>query len=186
MPAGRAGDARRPATGAGNDMILTLGLLALAAYVVWVFNRLVRARNQVHVAWSDVDVQLQRRHDLVPPLVESVRGYLQHEAGLLERVALERSRARDTQSIADRGDKETALSTDLGRLVALAEAYPELKASANFRQLSSQLVEVEDALAHARRFYNGSVREYNTDIQRFPEMLVARTTGFRDADFFAA
>jgi len=173
-------------SGQGDGVIPMLGLLVLAAYVAWVFNRLVRARNQVHVAWSDVDVQLQRRHDLVPPLVESVRGYLQHEAGLLERVALERSRARDTQSIADRGDKETALSTDLGRLVALAEAYPELKASANFRQLSSQLVEVEDALAHARRFYNGSVREYNTDIQRFPEMLVARTTGFRDADFFAA
>lgn len=170
----------------GRTMIPILGLVVLAGYVIWVFNRLVRARNQVHVAWSDVDVQLQRRHDLVPLLVEAVRGYMQHEAGLLERVALERSRARDAQSIADRGDKETALSTDLGHLIALAEAYPELKASANFRQLSSQLVEVEDALAHARRFYNGSVREYNTDIQRFPDLLVACTTGFRDADFFAA
>ncbi len=167
-------------------MIPILGLLVLAGYVIWVFNRLVRARNQVRVAWSDVDVQLQRRHDLVPLLVEAVRGYAQHESGLLERVASERSQARSAQSIAARGDQETALAADLACLIALAEAYPELKASANFSQLSSQLVEVEGALAHARRFYNGSVREYNTDIQRFPDLLAAHATGFRDADFFAA
>lgn len=167
-------------------MIPILGLLVLAGYAIWVFNRLVRARNQVHVAWSDVDVQLQRRHDLVPLLVEAVRGYAQHESGLFERVASERSQARGARSIADRGNRETALSADLGRLIALGEAYPELKASANFRQLSTQLVEVEDALAHARRFYNGSVRAYNTDIQRFPDLLVARGTGFAEADFFAA
>lgn len=161
-------------------------LLALTGYAIWVFNRLVRARNQVHVAWSDVDVQLQRRHDLVPLLVETVRGYAHHESDLLERVTAERSQARHAQRIADRGDKETALSADLGRLIALREAYPELKASGNFRQLSAQLVTVEDALQHARRFYNGSVRQYNTDIQRFPDMLIARVTGFHDADFFAA
>lgn len=167
-------------------MIMALVLLALAGYAIWVFNRLVRGRNQVHVAWSDVDVQLQRRHDLVPMLVETVRGYAHHESSLLERITEERSHARQAQDLATRGDRETALGLDLGRLLALREAYPDLKASDNFRQLSSQLVEVEDALQHARRFYNGSVRQYNTDIQRFPDFLVARLTGFHDADFFAA
>ncbi len=167
-------------------MIFTLILLALASYTIWVFNRLVRARNQVHVAWSDVDVQLQRRHDLVPVLVETVRGYAHHESDLLERVTVERSHARTAQGVAERSDKETTLALDLGRLIALREAYPDLKASDNFRQLSSQLVKVEDALQNARRFYNGSVRQFNTDIQRFPDSLIARVTGFHDADFFAA
>lgn len=168
------------------NLILALILLALAGYVIWVFNRLVRARNQVHVAWSDVDVQLQRRHDLVPMLVETVRGYAHHESALLQRITAERSHARAADGVADRGDKETALGLDLGRLLALREAYPDLKASDNFRQLSSQLVTIEDALQHARRFYNGSVRQYNTDIQRFPDFLIARVTGFHEADFFAA
>lgn len=167
-------------------MILALVLLAVAGYALWVFNRLVRARNQVQVAWSDVDVQLQRRHDLVPMLVETVRGYAHHESSLLERITEERTHARQAQGVAQRSDQETALGADLGRLIALREAYPNLKASDNFRQLSSQLVEIEDALQHARRFYNGSVRQYNTDIQRFPDLLVARVTGFHDADFFAA
>lgn len=167
-------------------MILALVLLALAGYALWVFNRLVRASNQVQVAWSDVDVQLQRRHDLVPMLVDTVRGYAHHESGLLERITAERSDARQAQGVTQRSDHETALGMDLGRLIALREAYPDLKASDNFRQLSAQLVEIEDALQHARRFYNGSVREYNTDIQRFPDLLIARMTGFHDADFFAA
>lgn len=168
------------------NLILGLILLALAGYVIRVFNRLVRARNQVHVAWSDVDVQLQRRHDLVPMLVETVRGYAHHESGLLERITEERSHARSARDVAERSEKETALGLDLDRLIALREAYPDLKASDNFRQLSAQLVEVEDALQHARRFYNGSVRQYNTDIQRFPDFLIARITGFHDADFFSA
>ncbi len=167
-------------------MILALALLALAGYALWVFNRLVRARNQVQVAWSDVDVQLQRRHDLVPTLVETVRGYAHHESALLERVTEERSHARQAQGLARRSEHEAALSVDLSRLIALREAYPDLKASDNFRQLAAQLMDVEDALQHARRFYNGSVRQYNTDIQRFPDLLMARMTGFHDADFFAA
>lgn len=167
-------------------MVWALLLSALAAGAIWIFNRLVRGRNQVHVAWSDVDVQLQRRHDLVPMLVESVRGYAHHESELLQRVTRERSRAGEARGVADKGVHETALGADLGRLLALGEAYPELKASNNFRQLSSQLVEIEDALQHARRFYNGSVRQYNTSIQSFPDVLVSRLTGFREAEFFAA
>ncbi|GAB3023890.1 MULTISPECIES: LemA family protein [Oleiagrimonas] len=167
-------------------MIATLVLLVPVAYAIWIFNRLVRDRNQVHVAWSDVDVQLQRRHDLVPRLVEAVRGYAHHEQQLLQRVTRERSDARAARDTDARATVETALGHDLGRLILVSEAYPELKASANFAQLSTELVEVEDAIAHARRFYNGSVRQYNTDLERFPERLVARATGFVPAAFFSA
>jgi LemA protein len=167
-------------------MIAVLILLLLVIGAIWLFNRLVRDRNQVHVAWSDVDVQLQRRHDLVPMLVEAVKGYAGHESGLLTRIAEERRSAQTTPSPAARGAPETALGQDLTRLIALGEAYPDLKASANFRQLSDELVQVEDAIQHARRFYNGSVRQYNTELERFPALLIARPLGFAPAEFFAA
>lgn len=167
-------------------MWLFLALLIIAVYAGWIFNRLVRDRNQVHAAWSDVDVQLQRRHDLVPALVESVRGYAHHESDLFARVASERSSARATPGIAARATAEKSLGLDLSRLIALGEAYPELKASSNFSQLASQLVQIEDDLQHARRFYNGSVRDYNTHLQRFPDLLIAGAFGFRAAEFFAA
>lgn len=167
-------------------MIYALILLLVVAAAAWLFNRMVRLRNQVHVAWSDVDVQLQRRHDLVPMLVETVRGYAHHEQGLLENIASERSAALKATQPGARGAPETALGHDLGRLIALGEAYPELKASANFSQLSSQLVQVEDTLQHARRFYNGSVREYNTALETFPALLIAGPLGFKPAEFFAA
>lgn len=161
-------------------------LLAVVAGAIWLFNHLVRKRNQVAVAWSDVDVQLQRRHDLVPMLVETVKGYAHHEQGLLERIAQERSAALQATSPGARGAPETALGQGLARLLALGEAYPDLKASSNFSQLSSELVTIEDTLQYARRFYNGSVREYNTALETFPALLVARALGFRPAEFFAA
>ncbi|HET8897303.1 MAG TPA: LemA family protein [Rhodanobacteraceae bacterium] len=167
-------------------MAMTLLLLALAIALIWLFNRWVRMRNQVRVAWSDVDVQLQRRHDLVPALVASVKGYAGHESALLTRVAAERRQAQSSPSPAARSEPETALGQDLGRLLAVAEAWPDLKASANFQQLSRELVAVEDAISHARRFYNGSVRQYNTALERFPAVLVARPLGFTQAEFFAA
>lgn len=167
-------------------MLIAALALVVAAAVAWLFNRLVRARNQVRVAWSDVDVQLQRRHDLVPPLVEVVKGYAAHESGVLERVAGERRAALTAASPGTRGAPETALGLGLARVLALAEAYPELKANDNFLQLSRQLVETENLIQHARRFYNGSVREYNTDIERFPALLIARPLGFKPAEFFAA
>ncbi len=166
--------------------MIVLILIVLAAFAGWVFNRLVRDRNQVHAAWSDVDVQLQRRHDLVPSLVESVRGYAGHERDLFARVAAERNASRAVSGVAARGDAEAALGFDLTRLLALGEAYPDLKASANFAQLSRELVDVEDALQHARRFYNGSVRQYNTHLERFPDLVIARAFGFHAAEFFAA
>ncbi len=160
--------------------------LVLVVGAVWLFNRLVRRRNQVRNAWSDVDVQLQRRHDLVPMLVESVKGYASHEQQLLESIATERSAALHASSVAQRMGPEVALGQHLDRLIALGEAYPALKASGNFIQLSTQLVEIEDGLQHARRFYNGSVREYNTALETFPAVLVARKFAFKPAEYFAA
>ena len=168
-------------------MILAwLALIAVTGTVIWLFNRLVTDRNQVAASWSDIDVQLQRRHDLVPRLVDVVKAYAAHESGLFERVAEERTRSRATSGAAAKGDVEIDLGRDLTRLLAVAEAYPELKASANFAQLSSELVEVEEHLQHARRFYNGSVRQYNDRCQQFPHLLVARSFGFHAAEFFAA
>lgn len=169
-----------------STLLLTALALLLAGLVIWVFNRLIMDRNQVATAWSDVDVQLQRRHDLVPQLVNVARGYAVHESEVLERVVAERTACRNAARIADRGPLETALGEDLLRVVALVEAYPELKADASFAQLSRELVKVEDSLQSARRFYNGSVRQLNNRIQVFPHLLVARAFGFREAEFFAA
>ena len=170
----------------GIHLIYALILLLVAIGAIGLFNRLVRLRNQVQVAWSDVDVQLQRRHDLVPMLVETVKGYAHHEQGLLERIAEERSAALQATSPGARGGPETALGQGLERLLALGEAYPELKASGNFSQLSTQLVQVEDTLQHARRFYNGSVREYDNALETFPTLLIAKVLAFKPAEFFAA
>ena len=166
-------------------MFYATGLL-LAVGAIWLFNRLIRLRNQVHNAWSDVDVQLQRRHDLVPMLVESVKGYANHERQLLENIALDRSAAMRADTPAKRIVPEIALGRHLVRLMALGEAYPDLKASSNFSQLSTELVQVENTLQHARRFYNGSVREYSTALETFPTLLIAMTLAFKPAEFFAA
>lgn len=163
-------------------------LLALAALlVVWAifaFNRLVRLRNQVRTAWADIDVQLIRRHDLVPQLVAAVQGYAGHERTLLEAVTALRAQAMELTSPAKLGEVESALEQLLGRLFVLQEAYPDLKASENFLKLQRDLVEVEQQLQHARRFYNGAVRDYNDAVQRVPDLVVARGFGFDDAEFF--
>ena len=166
--------------------ILVLIAVALLAWAVFAFNRLVRLRNQWRTAWADIDVQLQRRHDLVPQLVASVKGYARHESALLEAVTALRSQALTLSGPKQLGEIEGALEQGLGRLLALREAYPDLKASANFMQLHQELVEVEEHLQYARRFYNGAVRDYNTAIQRVPDVLVARGFGFGEADFFQA
>ncbi|MDN5924240.1 MAG: LemA family protein [Xanthomonadales bacterium] len=167
-------------------MLAALAVLLLTMGAIWLFNALVRLRNQVRVAWSDVDVQLQRRHDLVPTLVASVKAYAKHESQLLASITAERCAAMLVQTPAARSAPETAVARSLGHLMVLSEAYPELKASANFAQLTTELVEVENALQHARRFYNGSVREFNNAIESFPSVLVARTLAFKPAEFFAA
>ena len=166
--------------------IVLLLAAALLAWAVFAYNRLVRLRNQWRTAWADIDVQLQRRHDLVPQLVSTVGAYAGHERATLDAVTALRAKAMATRDTAALGAVEGELEQALGRLVAVVEAYPDLKASANFLQLQRDLVEVEEHLQYARRFHNGAVRDYNTAIERFPDLLVARASGFGPAAFFQA
>lgn len=161
------------------------GVVAVAGgYALWTFNRLVGLRNQLREAWSGVDVQLKRRHDLIPNLVECVKGYRTHEQTVLESVARERSLAQSAEGVSGKTAAENSLTQNLRSLFAVAEAYPELKADKNFRQLSATLVEVENNIQFARRYYNGSVRDLNNLIQSFPSLLVARGFKFEPAEFF--
>jgi LemA protein len=169
------------------NMILLLLVVAFLAWAGYAFNRLIGLRNQVRAAWADIDVQLTRRHDLVPRLVAAVQGYVGHERGVLAAVTELRTQALARRgSPAQLGEVEAGLEQALGRLFALKEAYPELKASDNFVQLQRDLVDVEDHLQYARRFYNGAVRDYNTSIQRVPDVVVARMFGFGEAEFYQA
>lgn len=168
------------------EWILGLIIAALLAGLILIYNRLVKKRNRVATAWSDIDVQLTRRHDLVPNLVDVVRAYAGHERQTLEAVTRLRSEALATDSPARLGTIENELEQLLGRLMILKEEYPELKASDNFARLSEQLVEVEDHLQFARRYYNGAVRDLNTGVQQFPDVLVARLFGFGPAEFYRA
>jgi len=160
--------------------------IALAAWAIFAFNRLVRLRNQVRTAWADVDVQLMRRHDLVPMLVAAVQAYAGHERALFEAVTGLRTQAMNVKAPALLGDVEKALQSGIDRLLALKEAYPDLKASDNFAALQRDLVKVEEQLQYARRFYNGAVRDFNDTVQRVPDLLIARTFGFAGAEFFQA
>lgn len=158
----------------------------VAVWLVFSYNRLVRLRNQVRTAWSDIDVQLTRRHDLVPQLVAAVSGYASHEQTVLQAVTDLRSQALALKSPAKLGELETALEQAVSRVLALKEAYPDLKASENFSQLQRDLVKVEETLQYARRFYNGAVRDLNDGVQRFPDVFIARSCGFSSAEFYQA
>jgi LemA protein len=166
----------------------TIGFAALALLLlcVFTFNDLIAGRNRVRAAWSGVDIQLQRRHDLVPQLVASVQGYAAHEQSTLTAITELRGRTSTQASIADRGRSEQEVGAHIGHLLALQESYPELKASENFLQLQRDLVAVEDRLQEARSAYNQTVLDYNTQIQNFPLLLFARPCGFQPADFFQA
>ncbi len=161
-------------------------LLAVAAYAIVVYNALVRARQMVQEAWSGIDVQLKRRADLIPNLVETVKGYAGHEKEALERVTEMRSRAQGVPAgdIQGRAAAEGLLSQALGRLMAVAEAYPDLKASQNFAELQRSLETTEREVQMARRYYNGSVRELNTKVESFPSNLVANRFNFTKAEYF--
>lgn len=161
---------------------LLIFVAAVLAWGVWTFNRLVKLRNQVNEAWAGIDVQLQRRYDLVPNLVATVKGYVAHESRALERVT--RLRGNPDLETGQRAEEESGLSRSIGRLFALAEDYPDLKASEGFQQLHDSLVEIEEHLQFARRYYNGSVRDNNNLVEGFPSMLVARAFGFLQAVFF--
>ena len=159
-------------------------LAVIAIYIIVVFNRLIRGRNLVREGWSGIDVQLRRRSDLIPNLVEIVKGYAGHERTLFEDIAAKRTSAIAADGVAQKSTAEHALQGSLGRLFAVAEAYPGLKANQNFLELQKQMAELEDQLQMARRYYNGTVRDYNIGIQTFPDVLIARVTGFREEHFF--
>lgn len=164
-------------------------VIAIAVCVgLWLlvaFNGLVRARNQVRSAFSDIDVQLTRRHDLVPQLVAAVKGYASHEKRTLEAVASLRAIAMKTPALGERSRVENALGDMVTKLVAIAEGYPDLKAAQNFAQLHTALVDVEDHLQYARRYYNGAVRQLNDRVQRFPDLLIAGPLGFKREEFYS-
>ncbi|HUD41453.1 MAG TPA: LemA family protein [Dokdonella sp.] len=161
-------------------------LAALLLGAVWVFNRLVRLRNQMRSAWADVDVQLTRRHDLVPPLVTAVKAYAGHERALLEAVTDLRDQALTIDGPARLAPVEAALERAVTRVLALEEAYPDLKASETFLQLQRDLVRIEEQLQYARRYYNGAVRDYNDAVQRVPDLLIAQAFGFGPGEFYQA
>jgi len=158
-----------------------------ALVVIWVgftFNRFIRQRNLTREAWSGVDVQLKRRHDLVPRLVECVKGYKGYEASLLENLAMVRANAQTAKGVAETGKAENDVTQTLRAFLAVAEAYPELKAGRNFQELSAALIDTEDQLQYARRYYNGTVRDYAILAESFPSRLVARLFGFRPGGYF--
>ncbi len=156
----------------------------LLGYAGVMFNRLVRLRNLAREAWSGIDVQLRRRSDLVPNLVEAVKGYAAHERSLFEDIAAKRAGSVAAADVSGRAAAERALTASVGKLMALAEAYPQLKADQNFRDLQAELAEIEDQLQMARRYYNGTVRNLNIRIEQLPDTIVARAFGFREEPYF--
>lgn len=164
--------------------ILLIIIAALAATGVFLYNRLIRGRNRVDNAWSDIDVQLQRRHDLIPNLVKAVDQYAKYEKATLEAVTELRAEAMRVTDVRDRGDAEEQLSAGVQKLIAVAENYPDLKANENFLNLQGELAETEDYLQFARRYYNGSVRDFNTMTETVPSNLVAASFGFSTRRFF--
>jgi LemA protein len=161
-----------------------LVLIALVVLVFFLYNGLVRLKVRADAAWADIDVQLKRRYDLVPNLVETVKGYAGHERDTLEAVVDARARAMSAQGPAAKGVAENELTGALKSLFALSEAYPNLRAAENFASLQNSLASIEEAIQNARRYYNAVVRDLNTRILTFPSNLVARTFGFREREFF--
>ncbi len=162
-----------------------VGLIVLILLWIWgAYNGLVRLKNQTDEAWSDIDVQLKRRYDLIPNLVETVKGYATHERQAFENVTAARSAAMTAQGPQAKAQAENQLAGTLKTLFAVAEAYPELKASQNFSQLQDELSDTENKIQAARRFYNGNVRDLNTRIQSFPTNVFARNLGFTTREFF--
>jgi LemA protein len=164
---------------------IVLGVIAAAIlYIVMVYNGLVALRQRVSQAFADIDVQLKLRHDLIPNLIETVKGYASHEKGTLDAVIKARNAAIAAQGPAAQANAENALTGALRGLIALSEAYPDLKANTNFQQLQTELADIENKIAAARRFFNNAVQEYNTGIQQMPAALFAASLGFTQKEFF--
>ena len=165
-------------------IVIVVVIVLLILFLIGIYNGMVRARNRVDESWSGIDVQLKRRHDLIPNLVETVKGYAAHEKEVFENVTQARAAAMGAQGPAQSAQAEGMLTNALGRLFAVAEAYPVLRATENFQQLQAELTNTEDQIAGARRIYNGNVQEYNTKIQTFPAAVFAGMFGFTKREFF--
>ena len=167
------------------EILFTLIILILITGII-LYNRLIRTRNVVSEAWAGIDVQLQKRAELVPNLVQTVKGYARHESSVLEDVSRIRSGGESggNDGVMARAQQETTISRSLGKLIALAEDYPDLKASEGFQQLHGSLVEIEDHVQYARRYYNGAARDNNNLVESFPSNIVASQFGFALAEFF--
>ncbi|MEK7615616.1 MAG: LemA family protein [Patescibacteria group bacterium] len=163
-------------------ILIVAGLVAV--WLIATFNGLVRARNRVKEAWSDIDVQLKRRYDLIPNLVETVKGYAKHESGVFENVTKARAAAMGAQTVAEHGQAENMLAGALKSLFAVSEAYPDLKANMNFGKLQDELSDTENKIQAARRFYNSNVLNLNTKIETFPTNMIAGMFGFAKEAFF--
>jgi len=167
--------------------ILTIIIVVIVLILLWligVYNGLIKLRNRVKEAWSDIDVQLKRRYDLIPNLMETVKGYMKHEEGVLTKVTEARAKAMGAKSIEERGQAENMLSETLKSLFAVAESYPDLKASQNFLSLQDEISDTENKIQAARRFYNGQVRDFNTKIETFPNNVVAGMLKFKKYDYY--
>ncbi len=168
----------------GIGLILLGVLAAFVVYVIAAYNSLVRFKNRASEAWSDIDVQLKRRYDLIPNLVSAVKGYAAHESGVFEKVTEARAKAMSATGVADKGQAENMLTDALKSVFAIAEAYPDLKANQNFLELQRELSDTENKIQAARRFYNGNVMELNTKIEMFPSNIIAGMFNFAKREFF--
>jgi len=166
--------------------IILVAIFLILLYIIVMYNGLITLKNRVKEAWSDIDVQLKRRYDLIPNLVETVKGYAAHEKETFDRVIEARSKAMSAQGVKEKGDAENMLSGTLKSLFALTENYPELKASVNFLELQKELTDTEDKIQAARRFYNGNVMDFNTKLEVFPTNMISGIFGFKSSEFFAA
>ena len=168
-------------------MTLLVLVIFIAIPFVWgvlIYNKLVHDRNTSFAAWSDIDVQLKRRHDLIPKLIEAVKQYASYESSLLESVTTLRSQAKSIEEISERQNVERELQTQVHKLIAVAEDYPELKANQNFIELQKDISNVENDIQYARRYYNGAVRNINTRIDSFPDLLIARSFNYKYHEYF--
>jgi LemA protein len=166
------------------EIIIVIILIVVVVAVIWLYNGLINLRNRVKNAWSQIDVQLKRRTDLIPNLVETVKGYAAHEKGVFENVTKARSSLMNASGVQESAEANNQLTGALKSLFAVAENYPDLKASQNFRELQAQLTETEDKIAYSRQFYNDTVLRYNNKVQMFPSNILASLFKFSEAEFF--
>lgn len=166
----------------GRIFFIAIGVLLV--WVIVIYNRFIRLKNRVAEAWSDIEVQMKRRYNLIPNLVETVKGYAGHEKEVFEKVTEARARAMGASTLAEHAQAENMLSSTLKSLFAISEAYPQLRANENFLELQRELTDTEDKIQASRRFYNGNVRDYNTLAESFPSNLIARVFTFAKKEFF--